>query len=816
MAAVDGSYANLLQGMSQQPPQTRAEGQCELQVNMIADPVNDLRKRPPSDYINILNFASDSKTYKYHEYNRGDEEKYLIAIGNQEVVVYDLEGNSYPVSPRTDYSYLSSSNPLRDFKLTTVGDITVIANSSVATQEDTVTTSSGVSETTVEIKGGAWATVYTISWKRVSDGVTGITEYRTPSGVGRTVDSNGNPLDPIDPELDADKLKPSSIAASLASQLASDTGITGIAAQISNLLSIGSGIEVTSVTDGRGNQFIIHAGDRVDDVSDLPATSKQNRVVEVSPTDNNTATYYVRFDTTGDYSEGVWKECPAPGSTVKWVQNSMPHGLIRLQDVSGNIYFQFTDLDDEHEFTNYLETYKVPYWTRRKVGDEESNPFPSFTGNPITDIGTFQNRLYFVSGESIIFSTADEYWDFFYTSAVDVIDSDPIDFTATTGQVNIIKQSTMLDGDLVLFSDNAQFIVPGSKPLTPSSAFISPITFFESKNTCKPISSGRSVFFPISHGIYSGIRELQTDAISATRDAPPLTAHVAKLIQGDVNKLTSADESGMMLLSTLDFDNRLYTYEYVWSGEQKIQSAWSYWEYADNFSVVYHFNIKTSLYVILKDNKSGLTYMVTHSLEDFVETSFGFNLYLDNVVELQTYDTDKVDLPYTYSEVVIIQGDGSPYPGMLAGVYTNEAYDGAGTTVALGSDLRGGKVFAGIRYTSKFTPTRPYVKDSKGTPITTGSLTVSRFVLSYRDSGYIKSTLNSKYGETVEGLLTGRVLGELENKVGTTPIVSGTVNIPVLQSPENAEITIESDDYRPVVLTDLEWEGQFSKNKRRI
>ena len=70
----------------------------------------------------------------------------------------------------------------------------------------------------------------------------------------------------------------------------------------------------------------------------------------------------------------------------------MPHALVREADGS----FTFKKLE----------------WTERKVGDEDSNSLPSFVDYAISDIFFYRNRLGLLSGENVILSESDEYFNF--------------------------------------------------------------------------------------------------------------------------------------------------------------------------------------------------------------------------------------------------------------------------------------------------------------------------------------------------------------------------------------------------------------------
>lgn len=57
----EGTYRSLIQGVSQQTPQERLDGQLGAQVNMLSDPVNGLRRRTGTKLHGRMNVPSDSK-----------------------------------------------------------------------------------------------------------------------------------------------------------------------------------------------------------------------------------------------------------------------------------------------------------------------------------------------------------------------------------------------------------------------------------------------------------------------------------------------------------------------------------------------------------------------------------------------------------------------------------------------------------------------------------------------------------------------------------------------------------------------------------
>ena len=101
----------------------------------------------------------------------------------------------------------------------------------------------------------------------------------------------------------------------------------------------------------------------------------------------------------------------------------MPHALINNR----NGTFTFAKLDEATANAANNDN----YWKDRDVGDDVSNPFPTFTGHKIQQMFFHRNRLGFVSGENIILSQPGSYFNFFIVSAISFSDDNPIDITVS-------------------------------------------------------------------------------------------------------------------------------------------------------------------------------------------------------------------------------------------------------------------------------------------------------------------------------------------------------------------------------------------------
>ena len=172
--------------------------------------------------------------------------------------------------------------------------------------------------------------------------------------------------------------------------------------------SVYSGVTVEIIGDGlfitSGSSFTIEARggtvndsievikDSVPNVSKLPSSCKDGYIAKVSNTENSEADdYYVKFVADdGTSGTGSWEETVAPGITAGFDYDTMPHALVNNRN--GTFTFRRLDTNDPLDNT----------WLDRQVGDEDTNPMPTFVGKGIKDIFFYRNRLGFVSGENFM------------------------------------------------------------------------------------------------------------------------------------------------------------------------------------------------------------------------------------------------------------------------------------------------------------------------------------------------------------------------------------------------------------------------------
>ena len=340
------------------------------------------------------------------------------------------------------------------------------------------------------------------------------------------------------------------------------------------------------VTDGKGDNYAkaINGSDEVPKFSDLPASKVPDSFTARISGDKSTGQddYYVKWN------RSVWKESYRPKYPLdndedsrKSIDNkTMPMQLFKS---FGNVGSGVSSMDKIYFICKPVD------WSSRTVGDDTTNPFPSFANfddstDPnglytINDIFFHRNRLGFISDENVILSEAAGYFNFFANTVLSVLDTSIIDVAVSNNQVAILKSAIPFQENLLLFSDLQQFKLTSDQFLTPTSVTVDVATNFETSTDAKPVAAGKTIFFPFQRGAFSGIREYMIDIASETNDANEITAHVPEYIEGTVKKMAvSSNEEVLFCLS--DTDRReLAVYKYYYSDQEKLQSAWSRWRF---------------------------------------------------------------------------------------------------------------------------------------------------------------------------------------------------------------------------------------------
>jgi hypothetical protein len=558
-----------------------------------------------------------------------------------------------------------------------------------------------------------------------------------------------------------------------------------------------------TVSDDRGNINVKCCTSSVPDTADLPRYAPEGYVIRIATETDPEEDLWVKFDAEGVATPGngfgqpgAWIECVAPDTKYIINQTTMPCVL------------EYDSVNDDFDF-KYVD------WADRQVGTTTSNPDPSFIGNKINDIATFQSRLVLLAGPYAVLSRTNREEDFWLGSASALVDDDAIDISSTAVEASIMQAAIPHNRDLVIFSTRGQFVIFGRNALTPTNASLVLTTAFEADLLAKPVPAGRNIFFGTTFGRFAGVREFYTEGGTDINDTRPITHHVKQFIEGRARKFTASPNYELLGVTT--GTSNFYLYQYIWADNEKVQSSWSRWTL--NEPIAYSFFDDEILYFVIKREATNEYFLHRMSLDVIDSAGLSFPIMLDSRFDVTGVNTSFV-LPFDslYDRgLVAVQGAGCPNPGMRVLIESISYVVEVGYVATLAADMLGGDIVVGIPYLSKYAPTMPLPKDQDGVVMSTAKLHVRHFIATVQDTGYIAGQTYTDYGngEIVE--FEGRVIGAPSNIIGAPALYNGQVTLPFREDVNNGSyVAFYSRSFYPMTLLDIEWLGQYSKRGQRM
>ena len=221
---------------------------------------------------------------------------------------------------------------------------------------------------------------------------------------------------------------------------------------------------------------------------------------------------------------------------------------------------------------------RLEYWKPRSVGAADTNPMPSFVGNTIDGISFFKNRIIFTSRQNAICSQAGDYFNFFASTVITIVDSDPIDISASSLKPIRFKHLLPVPRGLLLFGDNAQYILETTtEAFAPKTAEINLLSAFSLSDSISPVDIGPSYIFLEEGDKATAIYEMNIgDNVGGKPAVQELTRPIPYYIPAAVNNLkVSQSANTFAILSRQDLKS-IYLYRFFNGGENRI-SAWFRW-----------------------------------------------------------------------------------------------------------------------------------------------------------------------------------------------------------------------------------------------
>ena len=489
----------------------------------------------------------------------------------------------------------------------------------------------------------------------------------------------------------------------------------------------------------------------------------------------------------------------------------MPITLVPVLNGSGDIV-SFKAQSPEEDLD--LVPPAVSGWRKRQAGNDETNPFPSFVGNKINDVFFFKNRLGFLTDSNVVFSEADEYFNFFRTTTQQLLDSAPIDVGLSHTKVAVLQHALPFQEKLMLFSKQSQFVLRGADILSPKTVAISPVTEYDISDSVQPVALGNYIYFTFRRNDFEGMYEYFVDNNTETFHSEEITSQIPKYITTQVEKIAGSQAESTIVINTSEDRNTLFVYKYFWSNKEKIQSAWMKFTFGREIRG-FDF-IDSNLHLFTKDD-DGL-HLEKLTLEDGIkDTGLDYTLYLDSKIDGSTLTTsyDASDKRTTIS--------GFPYDPVDVTVYTKNGHNVAFTRTSatagtVSGDLTSTTFVAGIPYNMLYRFSDQTLKQ----PTERGGRSASDYAfqtirngsINYAETGHFTVEVTPKFRDKYTYAFNPDILGANLTLNAFTP-QDGHFRFPVQCQPNEAKIEVVTDSALPVKLLAAEFESMMIPRSRR-
>jgi len=577
MPAVTQLIPNFLGGVSRQNDDKKLEGQLTECINGYPDPTYGMLKRPGMQFKNVLKKVdgtafteAELEDASWFFIERDADGSYVGAIKGTNIYIWTASDGTWCTVTNSGTSYLSGSN----YHFRSIQDTTIVTNRSVVTAMSGAGTTTSNSVAVLKLTNLLEAYNYTV-----------VLQGQTISVVSQNAATYDDMLlyDPADINTNhhlIDAIRDRILTRQAASDAAfagtwclegyTDslvikrfTGTNQVLMNYENTNGTFTGTPSSFTISAKGgldNTSLNAAQDEVVNVADLPVESFHNHRIRILNSDSAEDDYYVKYTAyNGQSGRGYWSETVSVTASPGFNAATMPHQLAN----TGPTSFTFGPIT----------------WKAREAGDDVTSPIPSFIGYPITSTFFYNNRLGVLSQDNIIFSVANDPYNFFVKSALTQIASDPIDLNVASIRPVTLSDVLPSPQGLVVFSERQQFQVftTDGSTLTPTTSVVRAISNYEMNTAVPPVDVGTTMAFISKVAGYSKLFTLQLRDIEQNPIVVDISKVVLEWIPDTIDDLTVSPQNSVIML--IDHDSPyLYLFRYYNNGEQNLFQAWTKWQ----------------------------------------------------------------------------------------------------------------------------------------------------------------------------------------------------------------------------------------------
>jgi hypothetical protein len=760
----------IFNGVSRQPDAVRFPGQVQDAENVeFSVETGGFGKRSGFRVLKKLTGLSTGETRRLHTINRDADEKYALVLSQGQINIYDQDGTEKTVNTDAAGDAWLDADPY-DFAMMTAVDFTFMVK-----KTETVVMDSG-----------------NLSPAAPSDAVVFVNQ-QAPDNSTWTVTINSTEVANFSASAGQDS---ETIAAGLyadliaAPSLASGWTINQQGSYIFIRKNDGTDFTITQSSVNGDSGIDIYKG-FVSSTTDAPARARHGMILNVRGVTGDG--FWIKFEANdGSYGDGAWRETVEPGTEVAFDVETMPWTLIR--ESNGEFTLQTAD------------------WDNKEVGDAEAVPNPDFVDNQINDITFHRNRLGLVSGETVYFSRAGDYFNFWPETSTEVNDADPFGLTNTTRSISKFYFAVPFRRSIFVMADNAQFEISGEL-LTPTRAVIDLATSYAASTMCRPVAVGDELYFPAETETVSELLAYAYDEQSVSETADSVTKHVPNFIPAPVREIVGDPISGQIFLRTDGDPDALYVHRFFYQGNERVQSAWGRYRFPG--MNILSIGQLGSVVIILYEY-DGAVWLGELPIQREETENYDWTPRIDHQQMLTgTYDsgtdTTTWDLGYQpTSPVAVVSTEFDEEDHMRPLSLTID-----GTEVSAAGDWSAHPVMIGENFDAFVVMSKQYVRDEQGTSIVGGRLQLRYMLLRYSDTGYFKVEVTPEGRDPQVWHYTDPVAVGPSGTLQQFQLRTGKFRFGVRTNGETGQIKISSDKPMPFNITSAAWVGFFNEISRQ-
>jgi len=718
MAAVTQRILNYLGGVSRQSDDRKLPGQVRECYNAYPDPTFGLVKRPGFEHVLNIGTGTTYDDGKWFYLNRDDDEEYIgVIIGSTPSInIWNIKtGATCTVTYPDGTGYLNGTKD--QLKMVSIQDTSIVINSSIDVAVLSVTSNYQEDRAaSVVLKQYGDAETYTITVN--INGSANTATYTTSSS-----DDVNSVLTNLESDINA-------------------FGISGLTVtRLSNSLELTSTSDMdVSAEGGLSNLYLVAIEQNVDDISDLPPKSVHDRVLKVLNTGAAEDDYWVKFVAHDEVSgEGYWEETLDPNFSAGLDRTTMPHELVNTA-VDTFVFRQ------------------IPF-EPRSVGDDTTNPQPSFVGNKITAGFYHNNRLGFLSNDNVIMSRSGDFFNFYNKTAQTALESDPIDISCSSIRPTALHAVIPVAQGVILFSSSQQFLMfSDTGVLSPTTSTIRTISNYEVNKNIDPVDVGTNISFASKTPGYSRVFGMVTKGQQMSPQVLDISRVVKEWISPDIDLMIASPQNSLIAMSGQDL-KEVFLFRYYNDGEKNLMESWVSWNMpgtvqflATNTDDMYAVTKQANQFTILKTalSQSPEQAIIVNNQGQRVNPCIDLYATASSVTYNSTTKETRCYLPYNdvsdLTPIIVIKGTTQTGSFVESGftVTPERGTDGTGDYFSItNKDLSGvaSDVIVGFKYNFDVELPRTYFRPEQAQTDFTANLTIARMKFSVGLSGMMSFKL---------------------------------------------------------------------------